>query len=345
MILVTGGTGFLGSHLLRTLVSAGQEVRCIYRKRIQQNVPLEVARYVDWQPADLLDVVSLDEAMEGVDRVYHCAGMVSFDPGDRDALQAVNIKGTANLVNACLEHGIKKLVHVSSVAALGRVIPGKKIDETFHWEDSRHNTGYAVTKYRGEMEVWRGIGEGLRAVIVNPTILIGPSPSWEDASAKLIKNSYEGFRWYTRGVNGFVDVEDVARAMMALMESDVSGERFIVNADNWSYEDFFKAIHRHLQSARSLKFAAPWMGEILWRVEMLRGRLSGHAPKLTRDMAKTARIKVYYDPAKLLRFLPGFSFRPLEKTISDTCRAFLAYHASLVTGTHAAELVGNEKNA
>ena len=141
MILVTGGTGFLGSQLLQAVVRSGKDVRCIYRKSILKHVPLEAAQYVDWQEADLLDVSSLDEVMENVDQVYHCAGLVSFDPRDRKALYATNVKGTANIVNACLRHGVKKLVHVSSVAALGRNLALKHLDETAEWEDSRYDTG------------------------------------------------------------------------------------------------------------------------------------------------------------------------------------------------------------
>lgn len=328
MILVTGGTGFLGSQLLQALVSSGKDVRCIYRKSILKGVPLEAAQYVDWQEADLLDVVSVDRVMENVEQVYHCAGLVSFDPRDKKALYATNVKGTANVVNACLRHGVKKLLHVSSVAAIGRNKTQNKFDETSQWEESRHNTAYAVTKHEGEMEVWRAIAEGLSAVIVNPTILVGPSQTWEDASAKLIKNSYNGFRWFTRGVNGFVDVEDVTVLMMRLMESDISSERFILNGDNWSYETFFKTVHQTLGTEKSLRYAAPWMGEILWRLEMLRAKLSGHVPSLTRDMARTARMKIYYDHSKILKFLPGFTFTPLEDTITRTCEAFLQHQAS-----------------
>lgn len=328
MILVTGGTGFLGSRLLQALVSSGKDVRCIYRKSILKGVPLEAAQYVDWQEADLLDVASIDQVMENVEQVYHCAGLVSFDPRDKKALYATNVKGTANIVNACLRHGVQKLVHVSSVAAIGRHTRKSEFDETSEWEDNKHNTFYAITKHQAEMEVWRGIAEGLNAVIVNPTILVGPSLVWEDASAKLIRNSYEGFRWFTRGINGFVDVDDVVAAMIRLMQRDISSERFILNGDNWSYETFFRTVHRALGSIKPLRYAAPWMGEILWRVEMLRSKLTGRRPSLTRDMAKTARLKIHYDHAKILKFLPGFTFTPLEETITTTCEAFLKYRAS-----------------
>lgn len=323
MILVTGATGFLGSQLLQLLVDSGRPLRCIYRSQIPQYPFLKAGGYPDWKQADLLDVASLADALEGVDQVYHCAGIVSFDHSDRHLMRSVNIRGTANLVNACIAGGVKKLLHVSSVSALGRIIPGRPIDETCEWEDHKQNTAYAATKHEAELEVWRGIGEGLNAVIVNPSILIGPSQDWEDASAKLIRNSYHGFPWYTRGVNGFVHVRDVARAMCQLMDHPVGGERFILNGDNWSYKDFFVSVHRNLGKDTVLKYAAPWMGEIIWRVEKLRSFLTGRPPHVTHDMARTASLKIYYDAAKIKRFLPAFVFTPLEETIAETCKAFL----------------------
>lgn len=324
MILITGGTGFLGSQVLRQLIHLKKEVRCIYRKRILSNVPVHLAKEVDWQPADLLDVTSLEDALEDVEEVYHCAGLVSFDPGDRDKLYQTNVEGTANLVNACLEKGIRKFVHVSSVAALGRKQSGP-IDEKQEWQNSRRNSFYAGTKHDGEMEVWRAMAEGLPAVIVNPSILVGSSPCWEDAFAELIKKCYTGFPWYTKGVNGFVDVSDAARAMVMLADHNITGERFVLNGDNWSYEKLFRSIHHHLQTGVKLKYAAPWIGEIIWRLEKLGGWLSHHKPAVTRETAKTARLKVYYNSDKLKEALPAFQYTPLEETISATCRAYFQY--------------------
>jgi nucleoside-diphosphate-sugar epimerase len=329
MILVTGGTGHLGSHLLQTLVASGKVIRCTYRKRILQYVPLEAAKHIDWHEADLLDVTSLDQALEGVDQVYHCAGMVSFQKGDKQRMMEVNVRGTGNLINACLAHGIKKLVHVSSVAALGRPAPEAHIDENSSWEDSRHNSAYGLSKYHGELEVWRGIGEGLNAVIVNPSIFIGPSRGWDDASARLVRNSYEGFPWYTRGVNAFVNVKDVARVMVRLMDSPFHSERFIVSAENWSYQQFFSAVHKYLGTGVSLKYAAPWMGELIWRLSALSGWVTKKKPRITKEMARTASLKVYYDNRKIKEALPDFNFTPLEQTIEETCRAFLKHMQSL----------------
>lgn len=323
MILVTGGTGFLGSHLLRKLVDSGEKVRGIYRRKNFKNIPAYLSAKVDWQPADLLDIASLEDSLEGIDEVFHCAGYVSFNPADKKELYDVNVTGTANLVNACLEKKVSKLIYTSSVAALGRIIPGRLIDENCEWESNRKNSYYASTKHEGEMEVWRGMAEGLPSIIVNPSILIGKSPAWDDAFARLIKKCHNGFPWYTEGVNGFVNVDDVAEAMLQLSQKNISGERFILNGDNWSYQQIFSTIHRYLNTNIHLKYAAPWMGEIIWRWGAMKGYLTGNKPAVTRETAKTARLKIYYDNRKVKEFLPQFEFISLEKTLEETCHAFL----------------------
>ena len=185
MILITGGTGFLGAQLVRSLAAAGKPLRCIYREGSAGKIPREITGDVEWMPGDLLDVISLEMAMEGVEQVFHCAGLVSFQPGSRQLLQQVNVEGTANVVNAALERGVKKMVHVSSVAAIGRPSSGSVIDENCKWEDHPNNSVYALSKYLAEMEVWRGIGEGLPAVIVNPSVILGGSGNWDEGSSSL----------------------------------------------------------------------------------------------------------------------------------------------------------------
>lgn len=323
MILITGGTGFLGSHVLRELIDSGKDVRCIYRKTILSNVPVNLAKYVDWQPADLLDSASLEDALQDVEAVYHCAGMVSFNPEDRQQMHQTNVVGTANLVNACIEKGVKKFIHVSSVAALDRMASGAPVDEDNEWQNNRKNSYYATTKHDGEMEVFRGMAEGLSVVVVNPSILIGKSAGWQDAFSALIKKCYQGFPWFTKGINGFVGVQDVARAMVLLADGQLTGERYILNSDNWSYEKLFRSIHHHLHTQVKLKYASPWMGELIWRLEKLRSLLSRHRPAVTRETARTAKLKIFYNNDKIKKALPTFSFTPLEQIIAGTCRAFI----------------------
>lgn len=320
MILVTGGTGLLGSHLIRSLVAAGKPVRALYRKQPAAALQ-DIQHKIEWVKCDILDVIELEQAMEGIEQVYHCAGVVSFTPGNND-LRQVNVEGTANVVNLALDAGVKKLVHVSSVAALGRVKDGIHISEESEWEQSKHNSKYSISKYEGEMEVWRGIAEGLPAVIVNPSIILGAG-NWSEGSSALFRNAYKEFPYYTNGVNGFVDVRDVVKAMMLLMDSPITEERFILSADNWSYKELFTAMAKAMNKKPPAKEATPFMSGIVWRVEKLKHLFGGKSPLITKETAHTAQLKVYYKNDKIRECLPGFNFRPLATTIEELSRQFL----------------------
>ena len=321
MNLVTGGTGFLGSHLLRKLVNVGQPVRALYRTAIPSQVE-DIQHKIEWVQGDVLDVGALEDAMQGVEKVYHCAGLVSFRPGEEARLMKVNVEGTANVVNLAIDTGVRKLVHVSSTAALGRARVDGVLDESGEWKESKHNSRYSVSKYHGEMEVWRGMAEGLDVAIVNPGIILGAG-YWDDGSGMLIKNAWKEFPYYTEGINGFTDVRDVAEVMFRLMESDIEGERFVLTADNWKYYDLFSEMAKQLGKKPPHIAVKPWMAEIVWRLEAIKSKFSGKKALVTKETARTAQMKVYYSNEKILKALPGFSFTPLQTTIADMCRAFL----------------------
>ncbi|MGX5818071.1 NAD-dependent epimerase/dehydratase family protein [Chitinophaga lutea] len=321
MILVTGGTGFLGSYLLRSLVNAGRPVRALFRSRIPQQLD-DVKDRIEWVQGDVLDVSTLADAMDGIRQVYHCAAVVSFHPDRKADMYKINIEGTANVVNAALEAGVQKFVHVSSVAALGRARGNAAISEAAKWEESKNNSSYAVSKHLSEMEIWRGIAEGLSAVIVNPSIILG-SGYWTDGSGMLLKNAWKEFPYYTEGVNGFIDVRDVVKAMIALGDSNISAERFVLSAENWPYRQLFTVMAEALGKKPPHIAAKPWMAEIVWRLEKVKGWITGKRPLLTKETSRTAQLKVYYNSEKLLQALPGFSFRPLETTIRDISADFL----------------------
>ncbi|MBL0145220.1 MAG: NAD-dependent epimerase/dehydratase family protein [Chitinophagaceae bacterium] len=228
MILVTGGSGLVGKELITQLLAKGKQVKAIYNKTPLPNFNSNNVQQIQ---CNILDVIGLEELMNGVEQVYHCAAIVSFNPKRKQQMFKINIEGTANVVNAALEAGVKKMVFVSSVAALGRIREDKPIDETMNWTEETSNSAYGQSKYLAEMEVWRGVSEGLNAVMVNPTIILG-NGNWEDGSSKIFKSAYNEFPWYTAGTTGFVDVKDVASAMIQLMESDVTAQRFILSAEN-----------------------------------------------------------------------------------------------------------------
>ncbi|MFT3748594.1 MAG: NAD-dependent epimerase/dehydratase family protein [Agriterribacter sp.] len=320
MIFVTGGTGLLGSYLLRDLVARGQEVSALYRT----NIPDEpYAKAVHWIQGDILDVVLLEEIMQKAKRVYHCAAVVSFNPAKKYEMLKINAEGTANVVNAALAGGVEKLVHVSSVSALGRNATGTPINEDDKWDEEKNKSAYGKSKYFAELEVWRGVSEGLNAVIVNPSTILGVGKWEKDGSAAIFKKAYEEFPWYTDGIAGFVDVADVAGAMIQLMESDISGERFIVSAENVSFKNVFTEIATAFGKKPPHKKAPPFMIKLLWRLEKLRSFFTSKPPLITKETAASAQRKTYYDNSKLLRFLPSFQYKPLQNTIKGYSEAYL----------------------
>lgn len=314
MVLVTGATGLVGSHLVKQLASQGQRVRALYRSVIPEGFP----QHIEWVKGDILDIVSLEEAMAGVQDVYHCAAIVSFNPKRKRQLLQTNISGTANVVNACLDAGIRKLLFVSSVAALGRIREDEMINETMNWSEKTSNSLYGKSKYQAEMEVWRGIGEGLDAVIVNPVIILGAG-DWENGSSGIFKSAYDEFPWYTEGVSGFVDVKDVVRAMRQLMESEISAERFILSAENLTYRTVFSEAAKQFNKKPPYKKVTPLIAAIVWRLEAIKGKLTGKSPLLTKETAHTAQAKVYFDNSKLQQALPQFTYTPIKTSIERIC--------------------------
>ena len=315
MILVTGSAGLVGNELITQLLADGKKVRAIYNKTALQNFQ---SNDLEQCQCNILDVLGLEEAMKGIEQVYHCAAMITFNPKRRHEMFKVNIEGTANVVNAALDAGIKKMVYVSSVAALGRIREGRMINETMNWTEETSNSRYGQSKYLAEMQVWRGIGEGLNAVMVNPVIVLG-SGDWNSGSSQLFKNIYNEFPWYANGTTGFVDVKDVAKAMIQLMKSDITAQRFIISAENRSYADVFNLIAKAFGKKAPHKKVTPLLAKIVWRLEALKSFFTGKDPLVTKETAATALAKVNFDNSKLIKFLPEFKYRRIEDCIAETC--------------------------
>lgn len=322
-VLVTGGTGFLGAYIIKELIGKGYGVRAIHRsKNLPTFIPKEIMDNVEWMEGDILDLVSLEDAMEGMDAVIHSAGMVSFVGREREMMYKVNVDGTANVVNMALEKNVKRFVHISSVAALGRTAKGGRVDEDKKWEESKVNTHYAKSKYKGELEVWRGMAEGLDAIILNPSTVLGYG-NWNCGSCAIFRNMYEGFRWYMPGINGFVDVEDVARVTVLMMESDISEERFIVNGDTWEFKKLMDTIANEFGKRKPSREATPFLINIAWRMEKWKAFFTGSKPLLTRESARVALSKTFFANEKILKALPGFSFTPLGESIRNACKKYV----------------------
>ena len=331
MILVTGGTGLVGSHLLFELTKSQQKIRALFRtKKTIEKVKHIFSLYTDhiddqfdrieWLQADLSDVPRLTEAFEGVTHVYHCAALISFDPNDYYKLRETNISGTANIVNLSVINAIQKLCYVSSIATMG--YDPVKITEETTWNSEDNKNVYAITKFEAEMEVWRGAQEGVPCVIVNPGVILGPG-FFRSGSGILFKRVYKGLRYATHGVAGYVGVLDVVKGMVSLMNSDCKNERFIMVAENLSFLDFTTLISNAFNLTPPKKIAHKWMLALAWRLDWLKHKLTTKKRRLTKNLSKTLIHKNYYSSDKFLKTETEFKFTPISKVVAEVCQFFL----------------------
>jgi dihydroflavonol-4-reductase len=321
MIFVTGATGFLGSYLVKNLIRRGEKVRGLTHSS-NFDLLLGYADKVEWIKGDLLDVPSLEAAMEGVEKIYHCAAVVSSLPSERAILKRTNVEGTANLFNVALANEtVKKVVHVSSIAALGLPLDGKIIDEEYYSPVSKLKYEYFISKRYSEMEAWRAHAEGLDVVIVNPSGIIGAG-RWHHEPLNAFPTVYNGLSFYMEGSNGFIDVRDTAEIMIRLMESDISGERFILSAENVGLKDFLSMIADELKVNRPRYKVNGVMSEFAWRLERIRSAAKSVTPDFTRDDIRIARTSFSYSNAKVVK-ATGFNFMPVAQSIRDAAQSFL----------------------
>jgi len=327
MILVTGGTGLLGSHLLLQLTREGKSVRALFRNSTRIDRVKDLFKFyepdhferffalITWAEGDILDLPSLEEAMQDVTDVYHCAGLVSFATSDFKKVMKINREGTANMVNCALHAGIRKFCHVSSTAAIGYTENGLT-NELVTWKNGPEVSGYSVSKYSAEKEVWRGIEEGLNAVIVNPCVIFGAG-NWDESSLAIFRSVEKGLSFYTPGANSFVDARDVAEIMMRLMDSDISSERFLCTGENMSFRELTSRIARKMNKKEPAVATPRWLAGIGWRFAALLGLLSGKKPMITKDTVSSAYKTIAYDTSKVRSAL-GFTFRTADDTIQNT---------------------------
>lgn len=320
-ILISGATGLVGSYLTRFLYQQGyRNIRAMRRSNSNMSLVGTVTKDVEWVEGDILDPLFIKEAMQGISIVFHCAALVSFESRLAPALFRTNVEGTANMVNAALEAGIDQFIHVSSVAALGRGRNKQIISEETPWERSPWLTNYAISKFQGEQEVWRGEAEGLPVSILNPSIILGGG-DWDRGPSRFFPLIGKGWRLYPTGNSGFVDVRDVVRLLVLLMEEYKTGRRYIANADHLSYRAFFAQIARQLGQKPPDVPVRPWMSGVAWRLSALFTRLSGRRTFLTRETARQSGRTHYYDNSRSLEELT-FSYRPLAETIRETAALY-----------------------
>ncbi len=312
MIAVTGANGLLGSFVIRKLHEANIQVIAIKRSNSDTSMLADL-NSLNWRTADILDPIALQEAFQGVTGVIHCAAMVSFNPRDEKKLMQVNVEGTKNVVDACLVSGIGRLLHVSSVAALGRQKNQTVIAETNTWIDSPYNTTYGLSKYKAELEVFRGQEEGLKTIIINPSVILARG-NWDRSSAQLFKYVWRQRPFYSEGSINYVDVRDVAQQIHELFFSDLEGERFISNAGSITIKDFFQKLAALLnKKAPAIKVSKPVL-KALSLAELWRSYLTGSTPLITRETARGADTHFSYSNAKIKNAL-SCEFQTIDETL------------------------------
>jgi len=335
MILVTGGTGLVGAHLLYQLLLDNDSVVSIHRESSNLNTVKKIFSYytddfenlfnkIIWKIADVNDIPSLHDAYVGITHVYHCAALISFNKKDEPLLRKVNIEGTSNMINLALDHPIEKFCYVSSIATLSKASNNSEITEENDWNPTEKNSGYAISKYGAETEVWRGSQEGLDVIIINPGLIIGAG-FWHTGTGKLFDLVHKGFIFYTEGVKGYVGVEDVVKNMLLLMKSSIKNERFIIVAENRSFKEVLFAIADGFKMTRPSIKVTPFLSEIAWRLAYLKSLFSNNGPYLSKESSRASTRKSYYSNEKVKSIL-NHEFELLINCIKKACNNYKQDH-------------------
>lgn len=327
MVLVTGSTGIVGSRIVFDLLKSGETVRAFKRADSDIEFIKKVFRFydpanglalwksIDWFDGDILDILSLGDAFKGIEKVYHAAALVSYHPSDAEKLLELNGTGTANVVNAALDAGVKKICHISSVAALGQAKNGQPITENDQWERETNTSVYGLSKFMAEREVWRGTAEGLPAVIVNPSIIFGPSKAGQ-SSGMLLNLLRKGNLFYPPGTGGYVDVRDVSSVAIALMNSAVENKRFLLNSENLRFRELLDLSARVFGGKKpiyKLPFPALNMARIFLKFQE---SLTGKKASITRETAESSFRQNTYSAEKIKKEL-DINFISIRETLSD----------------------------
>ena len=317
MVFITGANGLVGSFVAREFLEKGHSVRALRRPGSDMGLLEDIAHRIEWIEGDVFDVPLLAQSIHKGDVVVHSAAVVSYAPARQREMFRTNVEGTANLVNVCLQQGVKKFCFVSSVAALGRGKNAVEIDENGHWEESSLNANYAKTKHLAELEVWRAAAEGLPAVAVNPSVVLGPG-DWQRSSTQLFGYALAERKFYPAGSVNYVDARDVASAVFLLADSEITGERFILNAGTVPYRDLLVQMARRFGKRPPPWQARPWMAQVAWRMEKLKTLFTGGEPLITRETARLSQTRYVFKNDKIKRQL-GFTFRTLDQSLDWAC--------------------------
>lgn len=325
-ILITGGTGVLGAYIVQSLLDQGYtNIEVFTRSGNSSNLDFANNDNVEFTKGDIATLYPLYDSIEKADYIIHAAALVSFDPRDFKRMHVVNVEGTANVMNLSSSLNVKKVVHVSSIAALGRSEKSTRISEKSTWVNSKYNSYYGITKYLAEQEVWRSFYEGQSMAIVNPSLILGDG-DWNQSSLRIFKKAYDGLPYYPSGGTGIVDVKDVAKFIVMLLESSVEGEKYILSGGNISYKDLFTKLANGMNRKPPTKLAPKWMLSVLWRIEKVRCFLTKSSPIVTRESVKSTAHQSNYDNSKSLQF-EGFQYENLDTTIAKYAKAYSLFRS------------------
>ncbi|MBX2845037.1 MAG: NAD-dependent epimerase/dehydratase family protein [Saprospiraceae bacterium] len=319
-IFLTGGTGLLGRSII-SRITEEDNYEIIGLKRATSQLE-GISEKVTWMEGDLLDQAFIEAQVQQADLVIHCAAVVDFRPSRRKEILKTNVTSTAQIVDACVEHN-KRLIHISSVAALGYPEKGKEVTENTDFQPDALNTDYAYSKYYSEMEVWRGFAEGLNGVVLNPSIIIGKPAKWSDSTGSFWVSARKGLPFYTTGTTGFVDARDISDVVAGLLDSEITGERFIMNSENWSYRAFNNLVASSINAKPPKIKVTSLLGGLMWRTGWLIQKVFRYQIPYTKALHQVASTTAHFSSEKAQRQL-GARFRPVEESIHWLSEQFLA---------------------
>ena len=324
-VLVTGGTGLLGSYILRWFISKGYTHLTGTYQNDTPSIPTDLKDNVMWRRLRLPDMTDAFEVIADHDWVIHSAGLVSYHKEDKYKLLDVNQTGTEHIVNASLAHSVKHLIYVGSIGALGKETSPATLNESHPWLQNEFSTAYGLSKYLGESEAWRGAAEGLNVSVVLPSVILGTG-DWQRSSLQIVDRIVNYPPWYPGGQTGYVDVRDVASFIGLLLERNMSGERWILNGDNLSYQEVYKQIGDHMSLRKNFRESPRWMARLMLLMSNLKaGKLS------VPDVVNQAYGRFSYDSSKS-KGVEGFRYRPVEDTLREVADAYMDSGGQKVLG-------------
>jgi nucleoside-diphosphate-sugar epimerase len=330
-ILITGASGIVGSHLVLELLQQGHKIKLLVRDKektenylndliqfYQINI-IDLGSKIDWLIGDITDVPFLENALKDVKTVFHAAALVSVYLADTELMNKTNIEGTANLVNVAMNSGVEWFGFVSSVATLGPN-PDGLVDEDYFWKPGKSHTTYATSKYLAEQEVWRAQEEGLKVLVVNPGFIIGPSFDAR-SSARIFHQIHKGLPAFINGSGGYVDVRDVAQAIIQFWMNDVTGKRIILSAENLTTKAFLAKVANAMKAKAPSKEVSAFLVQLAYRLDVILSFFMRRKPMMTRDLIKMASSNNQFDNNRSLQH--GASYRSIDDSLLEIAPYYL----------------------